>query len=87
LLNVLQGKRRRFGPSQPATEKDGQHPAVAQSLLSGDIRSIPQRLCLLDREPISDADTIHRNALDAGDSGCQFGREESVVCSLDRQPL
>jgi hypothetical protein len=62
LLDVPECECRHFRPAQPAAQKHGEDRAVAKTFRGRDVRRIQQRLSLLDREPIPQADALGGSA-------------------------
>ena len=85
LLDVLHRQRRHLRPAQPAAEQDGQHRAVAQPLVGGYVRRVQEFLGLLDRQPVADPHADELRALQARDTGGQFGCQKTVVGRFDSQ--
>jgi hypothetical protein len=85
LLDVGDCERSHLGPPQAATEEHRQDCAVPQPLDRGGVRGVQQRLGLLDREPVAQADPLGCDPLNPRDPGGQFRRQQSVVGRLHRK--
>jgi hypothetical protein len=58
LLDVANGGRRHLGPPQPAAQEHRKYRPVTQALGRRGVRGVQQRLRLLDREPVTQANAL-----------------------------
>jgi hypothetical protein len=58
LLDVSHRKRRHFRPPEPAAQEHRQDSPVTQPFGRGRVRRVQQRLGLLGREPVPQADAL-----------------------------
>jgi hypothetical protein len=85
LLDVNDGECRHLGPPQAAAQEHRQDGAVAEALGRGCVWCIQQRLRLPHRQPVPQADPLGCDTLHPRNPIGEFGRQQPVVRSLDRQ--
>jgi hypothetical protein len=80
LLNMDEGEGCDFGSTQAAAQKNSEDGAIAETSNRRDVGRTQEGLRLPLRQPVPDADAGRLHALDPGDSGRQFRRQQNIKC-------
>jgi len=85
LLEMIQGRCHGFVSSQTTREPESQHSAVSPSFEPLAIRRLPERLPLFGGLPVAKANAQLLHALDATNTRCQVGTQQSAFGCLIRK--
>jgi hypothetical protein len=85
LLDVGDGERSHLRAPEPAAQEDRQDRAIPEPLGRGGVRRVQERLRLPHRQPVPQADPLGCDTLHPRNPIGEFGRQQPVVRSLDRQ--
>jgi hypothetical protein len=87
LLEMIQSQSDSFMSSQAAGEQEGEQGSVSFSFQTLTIGCLPERLTLLCRQPVSEADSQLFHALDAANPSRKVSIEEAAVgCLVGETP-
>lgn len=88
LISASSGYQRQFWglfPARPATQEESEHCSISLALQRVGVRHLPERLCLVGGQPITEADAEVFRAFDSTDASSEVRAEQTGIGSFVRE--